>query len=80
MLKSMEQRIRSDKNIQIGDINETFLRFIRQVEYQTKREILKTDSFKKFVEAHQDIILDNKKEFVGFVEYFTSIMCRIRTK
>lgn len=63
MLKAVEQRIRTDKDLKDGEINETFMRFIRQVDYQTKREIIKTPIFKDFVNEHQEIVLKSREEF-----------------
>lgn len=79
MLKSMEQRLKAGK-IPQGEVDEAFLDFIRQVEYKTNREVLKSDIFRKFVNAHKDIVLGNEKEFKGFVEYLTSILAYMKPK
>jgi len=78
MLKSMEQRLRAG-TVPQGEVNENFLRFVRQVEYQVKRNVIK-DTFKQFVDAHRDVVLSSVKEFKGFVEYLSSILARLRTK
>lgn len=78
MLKAVEQRMRTEKMPQ-GGINEAFLRFIRHVQYQNKRGIIK-EGFKKFVDEHQNVVLDNSDEFKGFVEYLASILARMKMK
>jgi hypothetical protein len=80
MLKAMEQRLKVEKNIPQGEVNEVFLKFIRQVEYQTKRQVIATKSFKEWVDTHTKVVLGSAKEFMGFVEYLTSIVARIKVK
>jgi hypothetical protein len=80
MLKSVEQRIRTEKKLPQGEVDENFMKFIGHVEYQTKREVLKTKTFRDFVVGHQEVVLGNTKEYVGFVQYLTCIMQRIKTK
>jgi len=79
MLKSLEQRLKVDKDMSVGELNEVFFRFIRQVEYQAKREVI-PEVFRQFVDQHKDVVIGDIREFKGFVEYLTSIVARMKTK
>ena len=79
MLKTMELRMRTEKDIPEEEVFDVFYKMERQVSYQEKREVVPR-IFLDFVEKHKDLATKNKKEFLGFVEYLTSIMARMKTK
>ena len=79
MLKSMEMRIRAERDISEDVVNNCFYQFARQIEYQLKRGVIK-EQFADFVRRHTDVATKSIPEFKGFVEYLTSIMARMKTK
>ena len=79
MLKAMEIRLRTDKDIPEEEVFDVFYRMERQVAYQEKREIVPR-LFLDFVDKHKDLATKSKEEFLGFVEYLTSVMARMKTK
>jgi hypothetical protein len=79
MLKDMANRLQADRNLDFGIAKETFYRFIRQVEYNVKRQVL-NPIFQEFAERHLEVSTKDRKEFLGFVEYLTSIVARLKSK
>jgi len=78
-LKSMQQRLKTDKSLGEGFLREQFLRFVSHTEYQAGR-LEEIRLFRDFVTSHRELAIKSTKEFNGFLEYLTSIMCRIRPK
>jgi len=79
LLKDMGNRLQADRNFDFGAAKETFYKFVRQVEYNVKRQVLHP-VFQEFSERHLDVSTKNKKEFLGFIEYLTSIVARLKSK
>jgi RecJ-like exonuclease len=79
MLKDMANRLQADRNLDFGIAQETLYRFIRQVEYNVKRQVL-NPIFQEFAERHLAVSTKDRKEFLGFVEYLTSIVARLKSK
>jgi hypothetical protein len=79
LLKDMANRLQADRNLDFGTAQETFYRFVRQVEYNVKRQVL-NPIFQEFAERHLDVSTRDRKEFLGFVEYLTSIVARLKSK
>jgi len=79
MLKSMELRIRSERDLSLEVVNNAYYQFARQIEYQLKRGMIPSQ-FAEFVRRHLEVATKNKAEFKGFVEYLTSVMARMKTK
>ncbi len=76
-LKSIQQRLRADKSLAEGFLRENFLKFVSHVEYQTRRRAVHL-IFRDFVNSHRELVISNRREFHGFVDYLTSIMCRMK--
>ena len=49
------------------------------IRYNVKRQVLHP-VFQEFAERHLDVSTKNKKEFLGFIEYLTSIVARLKSK
>lgn len=79
MLKSVEMRLKADRDLPLGFVRENFFKFVTHTVYQTNRGIL-SPLFKEFIERHADLAVKEKKEFRGFVEYLTSIVARMKQK
>lgn len=79
MLKAIEMRMKTNRDLPLGFIRENFYKFVTHTEYQTKRAVIK-DVFRDFVESHSDIAVKNKNEFRGFVQYLTAIVARMKQK
>jgi translation initiation factor 2B subunit (eIF-2B alpha/beta/delta family) len=79
LLKDMANRLQADRNLDFGIAQETFYRFVRQVEYNVKRQVL-NPIFQEFAERHLNVSTKDRKEFMGFVEYLTSIVARLKSK
>jgi hypothetical protein len=79
LLKDMSNRLQADRNLDFGTARETFYKFVRQVEYNVKRQVLHP-VFQVFAERHLEVSTTSKKEFLGFVEYLTSIVARLKSK
>ena len=79
MLKDMGNRLQADKNLDFGTARETFYKFVRQVEYNVKRQVIHP-VFQELAERHLDVSTKNKNEYLGFVEYLTSIVARLKSK
>lgn len=75
----IRSRIKSDRNLPLGFIRENLLKFVVHTEYQTRRNVTK-ECFKRFVDLHKDLAMKDKREFLGFAEYFTSIVARMKQK
>lgn len=85
LLKATEQEITFSKEYPVQKAAERFYKFHRLVTYNNKRKIsgekpLLPDIFKRWVDEHLDVATKNCKEFVGFFEYLTSIMARLKEK
>lgn len=76
-VKSIEQRLKSQRELGQGFIRENFSKFVTQVEYQLKRGVIK-QGFKSFVDAHLNLALKSEKEFEGFIAYLTAIVARMK--
>ena len=76
LLKDMSNRLQADRNLDFGTAQETFYRFIRQVDYNVKRQVL-NPIFQEFAERHLEVSIKERKEYLGFVEYLTSIVARL---
>jgi len=79
LLKDMANRLKADRQFDFGIAQETFYKFHRQVVYNVKRQIL-NPVFKEFAEKHLDAATKTKEEYLGFVEYLTSIVARLKSK
>ena len=80
MLKSVEQRLKSEPDLDFGIVREAVWKFARHVTYQVKRGALESPTFSALVEKHIDLACKDAKEFVGFVEYLTSIVAYLKEK
>lgn len=84
LLKDMANRMRADKKLDFGKARETFYKFHRQVVYNVNRKgergPLLHPVFKEFVEKQIDTATRSREEFLGFVEYLTSIVARLKAK
>ena len=84
LLKDIEKRIKADKKLDFGVAQEVFYRFHRQVVYNVGRKgdrgPLLHPIFKEFVDKHLDVATKSREEFLGFVEYLTGIVARLKTK
>ena len=84
LLKDTEKRIKADKKLDFGVAKEVFYRFHRQVVYNVGRKgdrgPLLHPIFKEFVDKHLDVATKSGEEFLGFVEYLTGIVARLKTK
>jgi hypothetical protein len=80
MLKSVEQRIKREKEeVHEDDVRQSYYKFIEQCDYKVNQRII-SPVFAKFAKLHLDTVTKNKREFVGFVEYLTGILARMKTK
>lgn len=79
MVKAVEIRLKADRNLPMGFVRENFFKFVRQTDYQVGRGII-PGIFRELVDAHKDIVVKDKEEFKGFVEYLTSIVARMKQK
>jgi len=79
LLKDMANRLQADRNLDFGIARETFYKFVRQVEYNVKRQVLHS-VFQEIAERHLEVSTKSKKEYLGFVEYLTSIVARLKSK
>ena len=79
LLKDMANRLQAEKDLDFGSARTTYFKFIRQVEYNAKRQVLHP-IMKEFADKHIDVATKNREEFFGFVEYLTSILARLKTK
>lgn len=84
LLKDMANRLQADKKLDFGVAKETFFKFHRQVVYNVNRKgdkgPLLHPVFKEFVESHIDTATKSREEYLGFVEYLTSIVARLKSK
>jgi CRISPR/Cas system CSM-associated protein Csm2 small subunit len=84
LLKDMANRLQADKRLDFGVAVETFFKFHRQVVYNVNRKgdrgPLLHPVFKEFVESHTDVATKSREEYLGFVEYLTSIVARLKSK
>jgi len=80
MLKSVEQRLKGEPDLDFGIVQEAVWKFARQVEYQVKRGVMKSPTFAAFIAKHVDVACKDVKEFRGFVEYLTSIVAYLKEK
>ncbi len=80
MLKSVAKRLEAERELDFGVARTAAFEFYRQVEYQRKRDVIKSDLFIEFVRKHLDVMTKDKKEFLGFVEYLTSVMAYMKQK
>ncbi len=84
LLKDMANRLQADKKLDFGVAVETFFKFHRQVVYNVNRKgdrgPLLHPVFKEFVESHTDVATKSREEYLGFVEYLTSIVARLKSK
>lgn len=80
MLKSVANRLEAERDLDFGIARTAAFEFYRQVEYQRKRDVIKSDLFIEFVRKHLDVMTKNKQEFLGFVEYLTSVMAYMKQK
>ena len=80
MLKSVEQRLKGEPELDFGIVQEAVWKFARQVEYQVKRGVMKSPTFAAFIAKHVDVACKDVKEFRGFVEYLTSIVAYLKEK
>lgn len=82
LVKSMDNRQRSEKNLDFGIVRETYLKFHRQVVYNANRKgdkgPLLHPVFKEFADKHLDVVTKDGREYSGFVEYLTSILARLK--
>jgi hypothetical protein len=79
LLKDMANRLQADRSLDFGAAQETYYRFVRQVEYNVKRQVL-NPIFQEFAAGHLDVATKDRGEFLGFFEYLTSILARLKTK
>jgi CRISPR/Cas system CSM-associated protein Csm2 small subunit len=79
LLKDMANRLQTDKKLDFGVAMETFFKFHRQVVYNVNRNLLHP-VFKEFVESHTNVATKSREEYLGFVEYLTSIVARLKSK
>ena len=84
LLKDMANRLQAEKKLDFGLAKETFYKFHRQVVYNVNRKgdkgPLLHPVFKEFVENHVDVATKSREEYLGFVEYLTSIVARLKSK
>ena len=84
LLKDTANRLQAEKNLDFGVAKETFYKFHRQVVYNVNRKgdkgPLLHPVFKEFVESHLDVATKSREEYLGFVEYLTSIVARLKSK
>lgn len=82
-LKVTAKRIKTEK-LDDCQVNNDFYKFVTYCEYQNRRKAagkaIVPDSFLKFVKEHTKVVESNKNEFLGFLEYLTSILARMKTK
>ena len=79
MIKSIEMGLKADKRLPLGYVRENFLKFVTHTEYQIKRGVV-PGIFGRFINAHREIAIKSKEEFMGFVQYLTSIVARMKQK
>ncbi|MCR4318153.1 MAG: type III-A CRISPR-associated protein Csm2 [Planctomycetes bacterium] len=80
MLKSADNKLKQPGAC-FGEARETLYKFMRQVDYNVNRDVIKLNTgFRDFARAHVSIAEKNKEEFHGFVEFITSIVARLKTK
>ena len=84
LLKDMANRLQGDRKLDFGIAKETFYKFHRQVVYNVNRKgdrgPLLHPVFKEFVDGHLEAATKSKEEYMGFVEYLTSIVARLKSK
>jgi len=85
LLKATEQEITFSEEYPVQKAAERFYKFYRLVTYNNNRKIsgkepLLPDIFKLWVDKHLDVATKNCEEFLGFFEYLTSIMARLKEK
>ncbi|OGP89562.1 MAG: hypothetical protein A2157_16885 [Deltaproteobacteria bacterium RBG_16_47_11] len=84
LLKDMANRLQADRRLDFGIARETFYKFHRQVVYNANRKgdrgPLLHPVFKEFVEKHLDTATTGREQYLGFVEYLTSIVARLKSK
>ncbi|PKK82044.1 MAG: hypothetical protein CVT49_15780 [candidate division Zixibacteria bacterium HGW-Zixibacteria-1] len=78
-VNSIKMKLKTDRDLPSGFIRENFLKFVTQVEYQSKRDVI-PEIFRIFVEIHTDLVVKDKKEFLGFADYLTAIVARMKQK
>lgn len=78
-INSIKTKLKADRNIPLGYIRENFLKFVTHTEYQVNRGVI-PEVFKEFVDRHKDLAIKSKKEFLGFADYLTSIVARMKQK
>ena len=83
-LKEMANNMKTNKNLDFGFAKDAFLKVHRQIVYNVNRKGDKGPVlhpvFKEFVDKHLDLVMSKKEEFLGFVEYLTSIVARLKSK
>lgn len=84
LLKDMANRLQAEKKLDFGVAKEVFYKFHRQVVYNVNRKgdrgSLLHPVFKEFVENHIDVATKSREEYLGFIEYLTSIVARLKSK
>jgi CspA family cold shock protein len=84
MLKSATNQIQGDEEKDLPFVRQRLYEFHRLVVYNNKRLSGKTPLLptivKEWVDAHLDLAESSVAEFVGFVEYLTSVVAYLRDK
>jgi len=80
MLKSMDQRLKAEPDLDFGLVKQTLYEFARHVKYQVGRRVLKSPTFAALVDKELDVACKNPREFRGFVQYITSIVAYLKEK
>lgn len=79
MLKDAQKRLKKGK-MEFGEAKVKFYEVVRLVDYQVNREVIKTGAFADLFKKHLELATKNEREFIGFVEYLTSILARLKQK
>lgn len=81
-LKEMANNLKTNKTLEFGFAKDAFFKVHRQIVYNINRKGDKGPVlhpvFKEFVDKHLEIVTNKKEEFLGFVEYLTSIVARLK--
>ena len=78
-VNAIKMKLKSDRSTPQGYIRENFLKIIAHTEYQAKRGVVK-EVFRKFMDTHKELAIKDRKEFLGFADYFMSIVARMKQK
>ncbi len=82
-LKATERKIKTGK-VDACPIKDDLNKFYIFCRYQSSRKrenkFIVTPQFLKFVEGHLELAKRNGREFLGFLQYLTSIMARMKMK